>query len=543
MVFPHFCGMNQIRQNQVILIFCLLIWAGKLSGQAVFTVGNFGATPDGKTNCSQSIQKAIDACHSVGGGFVVFPAGKFLTSTFYLKSNVVLRLDPGSEVLASRNGSDYTQTKGIYSTETDVPCLIMATGAKNIGIEGQGTLNGQAAHEWSDLKEVDNFIRQETELARKTGVEMKRAYALDPKVCLLYITNCENVRIENLTITASPNWAVHLANCRDVLIRGIRLYSSLEKGVNSDGLDIDGCRNVRISDCHIETGDDAICLKSTNKNGIYHACEQVTVTNCTLISTSTALKIGTESHGDFRNIVFSNSTISNTNRGIGIFVRDGANVDGVLFTNLVIECRRKHFNWWGDGDPIRFVLLKRKPDSRLGSIKNVVVSNVVARGQGTSLVAGFEGDSLNPPKALENIRFHQVQLTMEPETVPDKRATSNLKVSQVDGFVLENSRLTFEKGNPSPSWTSSLELKMLQNATLRHCETDAPALPGLSAITFENVAGAELFWVKPIRPEACYLHVKGKDSKDIRIDLPGEEDQRPCLKLAPEVSKKAVVLR
>jgi len=524
----------------VVAQFCVL--ASVFAQTKEFNVKSFGAQANGVQNCAIQIQKAIDDCAINGGGKVYFPAGKYLTSAFFLKSNVFLYLEAGAEILASRNPADYTQSKAIYSTETDVPCLIIADKLENIGFEGPGKVNGQAEHEWRELEEIDNFIKNETEISKRAGVEMKRAYAKDPKVCLFYITNCKNVRMSQITITASPNWAVHLANCSDVLVQGISLYSSLDKGVNSDGLDIDACKNVRISDCHIETGDDAICLKSTNKNGVYNSCENVTVTNCTLISTSTALKIGTESHGDFKNIVFSNSVIANTNRGIGIFVRDGANVDGVIFSNLVIECRRKHFNWWGDGDPIRFVLLKRKPDSRLGSIRNVLVSNVIARGQGSSLIAGFEGDASTASRQLENIRLNEVHLVLEAEELADKRAESVMNFKNIKGITVRNSSFGFDAKKPESAWTSSLKFTDIQQLEIENCKVAGISSKKSPAMQFNQVENAMLQNVTSDNVEDCYLKVSGAKSKGIHVQLVTDPEQKPCLQIGKEVAKKAVLM-
>lgn len=521
------------------MLFCQIFFGQFVFCQSVwFDVRKFGALGNGQANEAQNIQKAIDACAQAGGGKVYFPAGKYLTSTFFLKGNTSLFLENGAEILASRNPQDYTQSKGIYSTETDVPCLVMADKVENISIEGMGKFDGQAEHEWSDLKEVDNFIKWETENARSAGIEMKRVYAKDPKVCLFYITHCKNVKLKDIKITASPNWAVHLAHCEDVVVDGIGLYSSLEKGVNSDGLDIDGCRNVRIANCHIETGDDAICLKSTNKNGLYHACENITVTNCTLVSTSTALKIGTESHGDFRNIVFSNSVISNTNRGIGIFVRDGATVDGVIFSNLVIECKRKHFNWWGDGDPIRFVLLKRKPESRLGNIRNVLVSHVVARGQGSSLVSGFEGDAQTPARNLENIRFEQVQLDLEKEDLNDKRAMYVLQINNAADVHLTHCKLFFSKNQTEPKWQSGLAAKNIGLLSIQNCEVDG--CEKNPSMWFDDVKVAELQSVQLREETDCYLKLEGKNTARIHIEMAIEEDNKPCIQFGNGVKKSAL---
>ena len=450
------------------------------TAQKIVSVKALGARGDGQVNNTAIFQKAIDDCHAAGGGTVLVEHGAYVTSTLILKSNVSIQVEQGAAIKASTKMEDYTFSKGIYSTETDVPVLFYGEKLENITFCGRGLIDGQAEHTWEPLREIDNFIATETEIAKNAGIEMSRAYAKDPKVSLIYLTDCKNVTFRDLRLERSPNWTVHLANCENVLAVDLYIFSSLDKGVNADGLDIDGCKGVRVANCNIITGDDAICLKSTNKNGKYFPCQDVTVTNCTLISTSTALKIGTESHGDFINIIFTNSTISNTNRGIGIFVRDGATVDRVMFSNLTIECNRKHFNWWGDGDPIRFVLLKRKPDSRLGMIKNVQVSNVVAKGQGTCLIAGFAG------KNISNINLSNVDITMEAEGLKDKRATAVLKVENVDNLVMDQVQLRFSSENHEPKWTHLLHLNNIKgckvnNSIFEHRKSDVKH-PVISAV-------------------------------------------------------------
>lgn len=105
--------------------------------------------------------------------------------------------------------------------------------------------------------------------------------------------------------------------------RGIYITSNRHNGVNSDGLDIDGCSHVMVSDCRIDTGDDALCLKTTRTNGQAQPCRYITVTNCILTSSSAALKIGTESHADFEHITVTNCVVDGANRGLNIIVRDG----------------------------------------------------------------------------------------------------------------------------------------------------------------------------------------------------------------------------
>lgn len=441
----------------------------------VWDILEHGAVADPAVHSTAAIQRAIDGAHAVGGGTVVIPAGRFLTGTVELKSGVRIELEAGAVLLASRDPDAYGAT-GM----DNAPVLIRAHRARDIAITGRGVIDGQAVQEWRPLGEVDSFIAEETEIARRAGIEMRRPYTVKPNPCLAFLTDCTDVLFEDASFLNSGFWSVHLGNCQRVTVRGVRIESSRETGVNADGLDIDSCRDVRISGCTISTGDDAICLKTTLKSG-GKPCEDIVVTGCTLVSSSCALKIGTESHGDFRRIIFSDCVIRDSNRGIGIFVRDGAEVTDVLFSNLVIECNRKHFHWWGDGDPIRFVVLKRRPESRLGSIRNVVVSNVVARGQGTSVIAGFPGEG-----RVENITLRGVQMTVEAERTADKRATHGLILRDSDDVTLDDLRVSWnaEKGSEE-KWRAAVRTERTSGLRQINCRLEAP--PGSSLPPIEVV--------------------------------------------------------
>lgn len=265
---------------------------------------------------TEYIKKAIDECTGKGGGTILFPPGNYASGQLKLRSNITIVLEAGATLFASRNNSDYKNLVTNYLPDDKLKtpnkaCLLRADSIMNFTLTGLGTINGQSEQTWEDLKVVDDFINRETENSRNSGIEMKRAYQKDPKFNLLYFTKSKNILIENVTLRDSPDWTCNLNNCKLVNVRGIKLYSSLEKGVNADGIDVDSCRNVCISDCVIETGDDAICLKTPIINGKNISCENVVVTNCVLTSTSTALKIGTAGEGDFNNILFNNCVIRN----------------------------------------------------------------------------------------------------------------------------------------------------------------------------------------------------------------------------------------
>jgi hypothetical protein len=429
-----------------------------------FRITDYGARSDASVNSTVAIQKAIDSAHAAGGGTVLFPPGKYLSGTLELRSGVELRLEAGAVLLASRNLADYTAT-GMDKA----PVFINGTGLRDVAITGRGVIDGQAKHIWEDDGKVDGFIAAETEIARSAGVDLKRSHVVKPNPCLLDLSGCEGILIEDVAFLRSPFWGVHLGLCKRVTVRGVRIESSLEMGVNSDGIDIDSCRDVRVSACTISTGDDAICLKTTKQSG-GAPCEDIVITGCTLVSTSCAIKLGTESHGDFRRIVVSDCIVRDSNRGIGIIVRDGANVSDVLFSNLVIGCNRKHYHWWGDGDPLRFVVLKRTPESRVGSIRNLVVSNVIARGQGTSVIAGFPGE-----ESVSGITLRGLHLTMEAERSADKRASSGLALSDLKDVTLDDLRVTWDPARGmEPRWSSALAMERVADLRQFNCRLPSP---------------------------------------------------------------------
>ncbi len=241
---------------------------------------------------------------------------------------------------------------------------------------------------------------------------------------------CRDVLIEDVTLVNSTLWNVRLWGCDGVVMRGVTIESDLEKAANSDGVDIDGSRNVRISDCRIATADDAIVLKTGkwrwDGQGESFPTENVVVTNCVLSSSSSAFTIGTESYEDFRHIVLSNSVVRGSNRAFGINIQDGATVEDVLIANVTVDLGRRHWNWWGSAELLHFVLKKRTPESRLGTVRNVVVRDVVAHAQGTAHIAG------HAERPLEGITLSGIQLFMAPESTPDKRATHALVAEGVD---------------------------------------------------------------------------------------------------------------
>ncbi|MHC1765282.1 MAG: glycoside hydrolase family 28 protein [Verrucomicrobiia bacterium] len=431
-----------------------------------------------KEPSASGVQAAIDACTAAGGGVVRLAPGRYVCGPIWLKDHVELRLEAGATMVLSTNRSDWP---------SGVRALVNARGAKNIAITGRGTFDGNAQWEFLPVRGQDPEIREEQEIARQAGVEMKRFYRTGAVQKYLFVLQeAEDVRIEGVTIKNAPLWNVRLQDCSRVWIRGIHLYSDLERGVNSDGIDIVSTSNVLISDSFICTADDAIVLKTVDLGqrgtGTIRPVENVVVNNCILTSSSTAMMIGTETHADIRNVLFSNIVVRDSNKVFGINVQDGATVSDVRFVNVTFETNRRHWNWWGSAEVMKFVLKKRTPESRLGRIQDITIDGAQGTARGTSLVAG------HAERRLERIQIENLQVRMLPENRPDKRATDALVFQGIDGLTLRGVEVDWDQANPEPKWRSALVLRDVSDLVLEDFHGMAARLDGsVPGLVKENV--------------------------------------------------------
>ena len=340
-------------------------------------ITDHGARPDRADNAS-AIQAAIDACHADGGGRVVVPASRepFITGSLRLRSHVELHLEAGATLAGSSVPEHYQRdtAAGEYADVTASAFLLRADDAAGVAVTGLGTIDGRGSAFMAGYREgAEPYIY-------KWG-------PFRPK--MIGLTGCRGVTFRDVTLRDAAHWCLHMTGCDDVNIDGVRIFNGTAIP-NCDGIDPDACTNVRISNCHIEAGDDCIVMKVTRaavERG-YTRCVNILINNCTLMSTSAAVKIGTESHGDFRDICVSNCTIRGSNRGVAIQLRDHGNVENVLFSHLVIETRLFHEAWWGRGEPIYITAFPRHEGGAVGVVRNVRVSDVVCRGESGVFIAG-----------------------------------------------------------------------------------------------------------------------------------------------------------
>jgi polygalacturonase len=472
-----------------------------------FDVRKYGATGKRRDNATKSFRDTIEACVSEGGGIVNVPPGEYTVGTVELKDNVTLNIEAGATLFLSQSKSDFKPAE--EST------MIFAENAKNIAITGRGTLDGLAQYDYKEMNGIDPDISKEIEMARAAGVDMRRYYRKRSAMntFMFVLNNCTNVLLSDISVIHSPLWNIRLNDCDRVHVRGINIFSDLEKGVNADGIDIVSSSNVTISDSIIVTGDDSIVLKTISRDGKpANPCENITVTNCILTSSSTALMIGTETEADIRHVLFTNCAIRNSNKGFGINMQDGATVSDIIFSNLTIDTNRRHWNWWGDAEMCKFILIKRKKNSKLGIIKDIVVDNVIAQVRGTSTISGHED------QPLENIRISNVQVFMNAENAKDKRATHAMKIENVSELKIRDLSVKWSANQVEEKWQSALVLKKVSDFQIESFSGRQGLISADNpVIAMENVSDGIIRDSRATEGANIFASLSGNESKGIEL--------------------------
>ncbi|TVR18177.1 MAG: hypothetical protein EA401_00025 [Planctomycetota bacterium] len=350
-----------------------------------------GAVPDGKTLATKAIAQAIAAIAQHGGGRVVIPPGRFLTGMVRLCDHMELHFCPGSELIASPNPEDHLpllHSPGahgdLWHTGEDSYHLIAALGLRHIRITGSGIINANGTAFYPDMGGQLGWPLAHHKDWRRPGAA-------------LLISKCQDVVIEDITIGNVANWTCHLHESDRIRIRGLVIENPGE-APNADGIDITGCRGVSISDCNIDTCDDAICLK-TMPSG--RSCENIAISNCVLRTSCVALKLGcTESFHDMRNVTMSNCTVRGSHRAVGLYSVQGAVIENIAVDNVVCDTRTDLMFT----RPIHMDLRHGSQDSPSGAIRNVRIAGLLAETNGRCLLTAESG------AVLEDIILRDVVL-------------------------------------------------------------------------------------------------------------------------------------
>jgi len=329
-----------------------------------FLITNYGAKADGKTLNTAAIQKAIDAAFKSKGGVVVFPKGQFLSGSIQLKTNVSLRLEEGAVLLGSTNPKDYYKMD--FLGRPDSPkkddnsqmALLLAHKATNIKLIGKGKIDGkglQLALNIDSLHHAGIAVDPNYTIKRNRPNETMR-----PK--LFRFSQCENVEIQGLEVGAASCWGLSFELCSNLIIDNLKVVN--RSYWNNDGIDITDCKNVKVTNCDLNTADDGICLKSYYPG---YANDGIYIANCTIKSSASAIKFGTASYGGFKNVVIKDIQVYDTFRSaIAIESVDGAVIENIDVSNI---------NAVNTGNAI-FIRIGQRSGDKAGSIKNVNIKNI-----------------------------------------------------------------------------------------------------------------------------------------------------------------------
>ncbi len=359
-------------------------------------ITNYGAAGDGLTMNTTFIQKAIDECNKSGGGKVIFPAGKYLSGTIAIKDNVILQLNKDALLLGSTNVEDYQNLDPFMDgLGVDVGwALVVAVDAKNIGIEGEGAIDGQGA------KLKAQQILTDT---RPEGQRWGR------RPFLLRVVRCEGVSVKGVALYYSAAWTSHYFQCKKIRIEKVKIVS---RGVaHNDGMDIDGCQDVRIKDCDIESGDDALCFKTTSSK---MACRDIEVSGMRLKSGHGAIKMGTESMAPFENIKIWDCYIYETNNGgIKLLTVDGAHLRNIMISDItMVDVKTPILLRLGS----RLSVFRKGNDTQqqTGIFENVIIKNVKAQASANAQLKPPSGILITgvPGHYITNVTLENIEINL-----------------------------------------------------------------------------------------------------------------------------------
>lgn len=410
-----------------------------------FNVLDFGARGDGQHLDSAAIQAAINAVDGAGGGTVIVPPGRYRCGTLTLCSRLHLQIEPGAAIVASHNLADFPRRDVVGGIKAyHNRSLLTARNCHEITISGGGTIDGQGPSFWQPRADDRAWIRPQAE-------------RISP---LIDLVDCRELRLSDITIQEAPGWTLHTLRCDFVWLRGI-IVRNHPFGPNNDGFDINGCHDVFISDCHIDTCDDAIVLKTTRES---RSCERVVIQNCILRTNCVGVKCGTESWHDFRHITVSNCVVYGSTRAVACYAFDGGTIENLVVTGISCDTNCAFIL----NHPIHLDTRQRTPDSARSCIRQVRLQNIAATTDGRILLTASDGCRLEQI-AIDGLQM-RYPLFCDPAPVaegigsgqgslhaPEARAARAAIVADgVQDLQVRGLQIRWPEGTHAPGWGGGL---------------------------------------------------------------------------------------
>lgn len=387
-----------------------------------YVITDYGAESGGKTLCTAAVQAAVDACAADGGGTVVVPAGTFLIGTVWLKSRVELHLRHGAVLKASADLADYNDENAYpqnFGSDGEKWCgkhLIIALEQTDVAVTGDGTIEGCADTVYGGkLHYCSNSAWREGYYLLRDGAPLRPG----PMVCFV---ECDRVRVTGVTLRGATCWNLLLHGCYYATLTGLTIRGD-KQHVNTDGVDLDTCRYVTVSDCIIDTGDDALAIRCCADHLTAHPerrdCAYITVTNCILSTSACSVRFGV-GNGSIHHVQLSDLTVPRTGEGLTFMTGWGGAlaIHDVTVHHVLAEDSGVPFQFYGNKAPISRVTLR---DCCLGA----------------SLAARVEGDTCD-------LRFADITLY---DRQPQAVCPAMLDEQRGDAMILlrDAKRISFER--------------------------------------------------------------------------------------------------
>lgn len=413
------------------LIAVIVALAVSRASARVYNVLDYGAKPDGTTLDTAAIQKALDECGDAGGGTVEFPAGNYLSEPLVLRSATTVKLDPGATLQAVTHQSNFMKTPGDWLKAKSSGAFVSFISGKDLSditFTGGGTIDGSGFAWWG-----------EAEKAR----ERVPGYTL-PRPNLIGLQRCKHVVLENVTLQNSPKYHFVPEQCDGIVVSNVTIQAP-ENAANTDAIDPVDSRNVLITRCRIDTGDDNVAIKAGHKvAGREFASEDITISDC-LILHGHGVSIGSETLGGVRNVTVTHCVFDGTANGLRIKSQRGK---GGLVENIVYEDIRMTnvdpaitFTSYYMANSARDPVQKAAPDSDTAEavtagtpvFRDIHIRNLTAECQrGAGIIEGL------PESVISNVVFENVSIS----------AVSGMKIVNAKGIRFKNSSVTVERGEP-----------------------------------------------------------------------------------------------
>jgi polygalacturonase len=404
----------------------------------IVDVKEFGAKGDGKTLDTAAIQAALDACGKAGGGTVHFGAGTYLSQPITLRSKTTVQLDRDAILKATDDPKDYLPSTVSWddvlngSKRGPFTHFISGEDLTDVTIAGQGTIDGSGAKWWEPAEEA----------RRKVS-----GYTL-PRPNLIVITRCKNLKLSGIKLLNSPKFHFVPTDCENVVVEDITITAP-ERAANTDGIDPSVCRNVTITRCTIDTGDDNIALKSGKKMpGREFACENITVTDCVFLH-GHGVSIGAETVGGIRNFVVKNCRFEGTENGIRIKSRRdrGGLVQDITYSDLTMKDVYPAISiatYYQQSSQTLFPKDdKAEPVTETTPFfRNITISNLTATStKNAGLIVGL------PEALVTNVVMQNVKIT----------AKTGLTIANARGIQLKNVKIEPTQGDPFILFNSEVQ--------------------------------------------------------------------------------------